>query len=276
MCHSSIRPGTSYHVTQCYQAFPHVSTASDKCWGEKAWVRGYTSVEHMNSSQTFPSDFPPQSCETSLASLCQDLHLAPPSPILLHGVYLHMVPFATAGVQHMGGERCAIHLTNGPTEVHIPVHLYTQGARICKILNILPSSSPSSPPSFPPSFPLPPSPSISPPVSTSHPLHFLHRLLSPFPSPLPSISLSLSPSLLLLSPIHHSPHSLSSDEDDEDGDRRREFQTSSSDDEDTLSKRAALYLATTSPSTLSKMTEEARQHQEHPQDPDKINIDHMS
>ena len=26
---------------QFYQAFPHVSTASDQLWGEKAWVRGY-------------------------------------------------------------------------------------------------------------------------------------------------------------------------------------------------------------------------------------------
>jgi len=31
----------SYHVTQFYQAFPCVSTASDKRWGEKAWVPGY-------------------------------------------------------------------------------------------------------------------------------------------------------------------------------------------------------------------------------------------
>ena len=49
MCHSSTRPGTSYHVTQFYQAFPRVSTASDKRWGEKAWVRGYifsTSQDH--------------------------------------------------------------------------------------------------------------------------------------------------------------------------------------------------------------------------------------
>jgi len=38
----STRPGMSYHVTQFYQAFPHISTASDKCWGEKAWVQGYT------------------------------------------------------------------------------------------------------------------------------------------------------------------------------------------------------------------------------------------
>jgi len=29
MCHSSTRPGTSYHVTQFYQAFPCVSTASE-------------------------------------------------------------------------------------------------------------------------------------------------------------------------------------------------------------------------------------------------------
>jgi len=33
-------PGMSLHVIQFCQAFPHVSTASDKCWGEKAWVRG--------------------------------------------------------------------------------------------------------------------------------------------------------------------------------------------------------------------------------------------
>ena len=32
--------GTSYHMTQFYQAFPHVSAASDKHWGEKAWARG--------------------------------------------------------------------------------------------------------------------------------------------------------------------------------------------------------------------------------------------
>jgi len=37
-------PGTSYHVTQFYQAFPRVSTASNIRWGEKAWVRGYLSI----------------------------------------------------------------------------------------------------------------------------------------------------------------------------------------------------------------------------------------
>jgi len=35
----------SKYVTAChkfYQAFPHISTTSDKRWGEKAWVREYT------------------------------------------------------------------------------------------------------------------------------------------------------------------------------------------------------------------------------------------
>ena len=35
---------TSRYVIACdqyYQAFPHVSIASDKCWGDKAWVWGY-------------------------------------------------------------------------------------------------------------------------------------------------------------------------------------------------------------------------------------------
>ena len=32
----------SYHITQFYQAFPRVNTASDKHWGEKAWERGYS------------------------------------------------------------------------------------------------------------------------------------------------------------------------------------------------------------------------------------------
>jgi len=40
MCHSSTHPGTSLHVTQYYQAFPRVSTVSDKRWGKKALVRG--------------------------------------------------------------------------------------------------------------------------------------------------------------------------------------------------------------------------------------------
>jgi len=44
MRHSSTCPGTSLHTTQFYQAFPRVSTASDKHWGEKAWVRGYFNI----------------------------------------------------------------------------------------------------------------------------------------------------------------------------------------------------------------------------------------
>jgi len=38
MCHSFTCPGMSLHVTRFYQASPHFSTASDKCWDEKAWV----------------------------------------------------------------------------------------------------------------------------------------------------------------------------------------------------------------------------------------------
>jgi len=53
MCHSSTRPGTSYHVTQFYQAFPRVSTASDKRWGKKAWVRGYCCGCSDNSVQSY-------------------------------------------------------------------------------------------------------------------------------------------------------------------------------------------------------------------------------
>jgi len=41
ICHSSTRPGTSYHMTLLfYQASPHISTAYNNCWGEKAGVRG--------------------------------------------------------------------------------------------------------------------------------------------------------------------------------------------------------------------------------------------
>jgi len=31
-------------MTQFYQAFPRVSTAGDKRWGEKAWIRGYLTL----------------------------------------------------------------------------------------------------------------------------------------------------------------------------------------------------------------------------------------
>ena len=48
MCHSSTRP-PNVQVCHCtwsvWPGLPHVSTASDKCWGEKAWVRGYTQAQ---------------------------------------------------------------------------------------------------------------------------------------------------------------------------------------------------------------------------------------
>jgi len=44
MYHSSTHPGGSLHVTQFYQAFPSIRTASDKHWGEKAWVQDYVCV----------------------------------------------------------------------------------------------------------------------------------------------------------------------------------------------------------------------------------------
>ena len=44
MCHFSTHPSGSLHVTQFYQAFPCIRTASDKHWGEKAWVRNYVCV----------------------------------------------------------------------------------------------------------------------------------------------------------------------------------------------------------------------------------------
>jgi len=50
LCHSSTHPGTSLHLTQSYQAF----TASDKCWGEKPWVRGYT-IDSLKTTDTADS-----------------------------------------------------------------------------------------------------------------------------------------------------------------------------------------------------------------------------
>jgi len=52
-CHSSTRSGTSLHVTQFYQTLPHVSAASDKHWGEKAWVQGYVCTTHTGNILTF-------------------------------------------------------------------------------------------------------------------------------------------------------------------------------------------------------------------------------
>jgi len=49
MCHSSHVQVRHTHVTQFYQVFPRISTASDKRWDEKAWVRGYTNTIYMYS-----------------------------------------------------------------------------------------------------------------------------------------------------------------------------------------------------------------------------------
>ena len=38
---SAQRPGTSLHVISFTRPSPCISTASDKHWGKKAWVRGY-------------------------------------------------------------------------------------------------------------------------------------------------------------------------------------------------------------------------------------------
>ena len=51
MCHSSTHPDTSLHMTQFYQAFSHINTASDKHWGEKAWVQANN---HAHSGFHYP------------------------------------------------------------------------------------------------------------------------------------------------------------------------------------------------------------------------------
>ena len=45
MCYSFIRPGTSYHVTQFYQAFPRVSTASDNAGVRRPGGKGTVQVQ---------------------------------------------------------------------------------------------------------------------------------------------------------------------------------------------------------------------------------------
>jgi len=47
-----VHPGMSYHVTQFYQAFPRISTASDKHLGEKAWVRGYLNDASLSTTSS--------------------------------------------------------------------------------------------------------------------------------------------------------------------------------------------------------------------------------
>ena len=56
-CHSSTRPGTSLHVTQFYQAFPHVTTASDNAgvrrpgYEATAGLETYITYESSNSEE---------------------------------------------------------------------------------------------------------------------------------------------------------------------------------------------------------------------------------
>jgi len=54
-CHSSTRSGTSLHVTQFYQTLPHVSAASDKHWGEKAWVQTRLCLYYTHRKHTYVS-----------------------------------------------------------------------------------------------------------------------------------------------------------------------------------------------------------------------------
>ena len=39
---------SSSHVSVCRFQYRHISTASDKRWGEKAWVRGYAAPWSMH------------------------------------------------------------------------------------------------------------------------------------------------------------------------------------------------------------------------------------
>ena len=50
---------------QCYQAFPHVSTAGNKRWGEKAWVRGYAIC-----TQSLPTRMSEPNLEDTVVQAC--------------------------------------------------------------------------------------------------------------------------------------------------------------------------------------------------------------
>jgi len=109
MCHSSTRPGTSYHVTQFYQPFPCVNTASDKRWGEKAWVRGcgrgtfalsthhstmniqWNALNHAVMNRSGPvvsvwnwGQFCAVNISKSHATCCNSVSAAPLQPTLIH------------------------------------------------------------------------------------------------------------------------------------------------------------------------------------------------
>jgi len=99
MCHSSTHPGTSLHVIQFYQAFPHVSTASDKHWGEKAWVRrpGYEAKGHaLLSDQSYAAALCENCCESkghTIARLMKRMHANCPPEILQLNCYQYLQVF---------------------------------------------------------------------------------------------------------------------------------------------------------------------------------------
>jgi len=85
MGHSSTRPGTSLHMSQFYQAFPHVITASDKCWGEKAWVQGY---------QCYGDSITVWIRNTRHSSLIRiEEILVTASRHMIHSIYIIMLPY---------------------------------------------------------------------------------------------------------------------------------------------------------------------------------------
>jgi len=49
MCHTSTHPGASLYVTQFYQTFPRVSTASNKLWSERPGYEAILSTHHTLS-----------------------------------------------------------------------------------------------------------------------------------------------------------------------------------------------------------------------------------
>jgi len=70
MCHSSTHP-PNVQVCHCtwsvLPGLPHVSTASDKRWGEKAWVRGYTQAQ----IEPTPTGFTVMTSSSTVGT-CQD------------------------------------------------------------------------------------------------------------------------------------------------------------------------------------------------------------
>jgi len=54
ICPPNVQMRTSLHViTMPYHAFSHVSTATDKHWGDKAWVRGFINIISRSITSLF-------------------------------------------------------------------------------------------------------------------------------------------------------------------------------------------------------------------------------